>query len=458
MIEPLPDELARLFASERATPAPDAARQAAVRARLWKTLGFGGAPGGGGGLGTGAAVLAVVIAAGTFVLARHDPARPATSPSATTTSAPSTANATTNVPPRLAPGVAAPEAAAQPTADWMGQLDVPQRSIEGVVTYGGKPLPGAEVTLSSASTGPGGAPLLRVVTADDGRFHFGDQPAWSYAVVAEHAGMTPASATVDLRGKDGNVTLALADCSVRVRGSVRDSFGGALGGARVMALISPWHGPSTTSDANGDFALCVTPTKSRLRFSAESYGSIDRVVEPGATVEVTLARENYVVGSVVGPDGKPRAGVQVNLWHRPGSGGDAHGVTDGDGHFEIGGVAAGHYGITAWTRDAIAWTPYQIDVVDGLVEPLSLRVDATARIHGVVVRDGRRLAGADVVASREGSNDFRSHHAISQDDGSFTLNGVPVGDVAILVDGREVTSLAVTLDGASGLYVDAGVP
>ena len=57
MIDPLPDDLARLFASERALPAADGARQAAVRARLWKTLGWSGGgappPRGGGGFGAG---------------------------------------------------------------------------------------------------------------------------------------------------------------------------------------------------------------------------------------------------------------------------------------------------------------------------------------------------------------------------------------------------------------------
>ena len=66
--------------------------------------------------------------------------------------------------------------------DWMGQLDIAPRAIDGVVTSGGKPLAAADVTLAQRIDGPGGAPLYHAVSDDEGRFHFPD---------AAGAGCTP---------------------------------------------------------------------------------------------------------------------------------------------------------------------------------------------------------------------------------------------------------------------------
>jgi hypothetical protein len=92
MTDPLPPELKDLIAAERAAPAPDAAARTAARARLAAAVGHG-PPGAAGAFGAGKllAILAVVVAAGTFAVLHgrgESHARPTAAPVASPTPTP----------------------------------------------------------------------------------------------------------------------------------------------------------------------------------------------------------------------------------------------------------------------------------------------------------------------------------------------------------------------------------
>jgi hypothetical protein len=137
MTDPLPPELEDLVAAERAAPAPDAAARAAARARLAAAVGHA-APGAAGAFGAGKllAILAVVVAAGTFAVLHgrgESHARPAAPTVASTmpviaptpTPAPTATTATdAPEPAQTAEGSAAKNTKNAKKASSLGALDV----------------------------------------------------------------------------------------------------------------------------------------------------------------------------------------------------------------------------------------------------------------------------------------------------------------------------------------------
>jgi hypothetical protein len=91
MTDPLPPELKDLVAAERAAPTPDAAARAAARARLAATVGHA-PPGAAGAFGAGKllAILAVVVAAGTFAVLHRRGSHPRPTAPAVASSTPAT--------------------------------------------------------------------------------------------------------------------------------------------------------------------------------------------------------------------------------------------------------------------------------------------------------------------------------------------------------------------------------
>lgn len=75
---------------------------------------------------------------------------------------------------------------------WMAEPGVAPRRVAGIVVdEAGAPVAGATVRLSSAAQRDLGTPAPSTVTAADGRFDLGDQPAMSWLVVAHKDGYAP---------------------------------------------------------------------------------------------------------------------------------------------------------------------------------------------------------------------------------------------------------------------------
>jgi hypothetical protein len=317
------------------------------------------------------------------------------------------------------------------------------------------------VTLSSPATAPDGLPLFRAISDAAGQFEFAAQPTWVYLVSAEAPGWTAATALIDTRDPRvaASLELMLAACDHRVAGVVSDAGGGPIVGARVIALGDPWSGPSALSDAAGHYSLCLSAKPQRLRFEAAGYGARSRLLDPvprSGTVDQALAEESFVAGVVQDAAGRPLVHAQINLWHRAGSdAADARTISDSTGHFEIYGVAAGNYRVNAWMRDSMLQSTLDLAVTEAARVAITLALAPTARISGIVVREGRPVAGVHVVAAPVANPELRSASVVSQIDGRFTLSGVVPGDVAVLADEHVVIrSLPVTLAGADAVMVD----
>jgi RNA polymerase sigma factor (sigma-70 family) len=361
-------------------------------------------------------------------------------------------------------------------ASGWSQPGIKPRRIAGHVTFRGAPAPGAVVELASIPSEAGLVTAPRTITNAAGEFDFGPQSAMEWNVRASSPGKTSANADIDLRdplAKADHVELELGACNAAMFGTIRDASGGPISKARIARVPlggkSPAvpGGPAVTSDDKGAYELCVDahwPGWVSVEVSATGYGAIwYRAIVPGRVkVDFALVPEATIVGRVIRDDNGeavPRAYVFV-AHGRPGVESAPMRATFGDaaGHFRIDGAAPGRHLVFARAEGMAssgAGTPIVVGVGQTSVE-IEIRLEAGSTVRGRVVDGNKPVAGARVTAAE--------HHgaeatAISQDDGSFTLTGVPRGEIrfsAFPYDVEKPESFTVTERLHDGVVIEVG--
>ena len=338
---------------------------------------------------------------------------------------------------------------------WLAQLEVKPKRIAGRVMFRGAPVPGATVELASLATESGLAPPRRTTNAA-GEFDFGPQGAMEWSVRASAPGKASTSIDIDLRSPAASpehLVLELGACDAAMIGTIRDASGGPIAKARVARLptgkpVSVPGGPAVLSDDKGRYEMCVEarwPYDVAVEVSAESYRAItyDTIVAGRVTVDFALVPEAVIAGRVVRDDTGapvPQAYVFVPGGPRGTESTPLRGaMTDSSGRFRIGGVAAGRHLVFARAAglvDTTRGTPVVVGVGQSSVE-IEIRVEAGSTIRGKVVDHGKPVAGARVAAL----NDFQARlTAVSQEDGSFVLAGVPLGEIRFAALPYEILS------------------
>jgi hypothetical protein len=329
---------------------------------------------------------------------------------------------------------------------WLAQSGVKPRKIAGKVVFAGKPVEGAIVRLALDAQFDVLQQLAEAKTGADGAFDFGSRPAARFNVSAEAAGRRPAQLTIavaDPKLKPDQLVLELGECSARLYGAILDASGGTIAKAklRVAGLAG------AESDANGQYSVCIQsssgPRGISVRVEADGYGTIEVGVNLSGELryDFVLVPEAVLVGQVVTEDRKPVAGARVIALPDPGEGphhiASGWAISDDDGRFRIPGLSPGHYRLIA-TADGLATkAPVDAMVQAGTAaKDTIVVVSATARVSGVVMMGDKLIAGATIMAmggtrGPRGPGQGPSGAAVSQDDGTFTLQGVPMGTVVI---------------------------
>ncbi len=356
---------------------------------------------------------------------------------------------------------AAPAAGPPPAQlAWLAQPGVANRRVAGHVRSADGPVPGARVRLALISA-PGAFELVaeRRTTAD-GAFDFGPQPAASFLVSAEAPQYAAASlrfSVADPGSTPEALALRLGACRSRLHGTVLDASGGVIARAR----ISDRELGGVESDERGQFELCMPDHNSWVRVEAQGYGSVVMPLRMWGTLrrDVVLVPEAVIAGHVVA-DGAPVAGARVTA--RPdeasrGELGDARWTTTGDdGRFQLTGLAPGRFQLVAAADGLGLALPVLALARPAAASPeIRIALDRLAEIRGRVVRDGRPVTGARVVAVRD--HEILGAPAYSQADGSFVLARVPRGSVRLIARPYEVRSPgAITVDRAvvDGVVLD----
>jgi len=176
-------------------------------------------------------------------------------------------------------------------------------------------LPG--VTLINRAPFPG-SPFL---TDEDGKFQIPNMPVGRFHLNLD----IPRSRRIDdfvVNPDDTDVTYSVErkgeDQLVDIVGRVVDPQGNGI--ADVQIQYRKWGSMPQTSDAEGNFLIpAFRPEQlgADLKFYAKGY-SINGVILPKKRselqpLEITLQPELTIQGRVIGPDGQPRGGMEVQL-------------------------------------------------------------------------------------------------------------------------------------------------
>lgn len=286
--------------------------------------------------------------------------------------------------------------------------------------------------------------LFRFVPERTGRWSLTD----ARAVGFEPWGRRGAELTIEARpglGVDGLVLRLVRDRS-RVRageaivtGTVRGE-GGPLAGAQVDVLGA--DGLGAVTDEAGRYSLGLAPGPARLRARARGHGHETRMVSaPYDGADFRLGPESLVRGRVVTERGAPvqAFAVQVSAVLGPGARQEralAFAV-DGEGHFEVGGLAGGRYVLVAYAE---GYTPSEAaEVVLRPTDPAEVGDLVLTRGGAIAGRvtgpDDAPVAGARVRLEHDTPAEVPAERfALTDGDGRYFLELVPPGRHSVLVE------------------------
>jgi hypothetical protein len=367
---------------------------------------------------------------------------------------------------------------------WLSQEGARPRRVAGMVIVDGKPTAGAQVRLEDEASRVGLVPPRATRSDRNGRFDFGEQPATRFELGAYVSGRVATVKSVDVRDPRldaEHIVIVLQSCMAGLHGKVVDASGGAIPHAEV--LVQGVIG--TETDQNGAFDICVdaqgeAPETRRVLVRASGYGSLELIAPLVGNVErdLMLSPEATITGRVVNArgDGVPMANVRVT-WDeaapRPGSEhpAAARTVSDPTGRFELAGLAGGRLRVEATAR-GLGATPVVFELGAGEVKDLQLVMAERAVLRGRLVGAGKPVPGVRVFDRAElptylsRSQVLSSiNEAVSQDDGTFVLDGLPVGALTIETSlqrlrspmpievrpGEQAIELEVEVEGLGGL-------
>lgn len=335
--------------------------------------------------------------------------------------------------------------------------------VAGRVLFDGTPVADATVELWSPLADALAVPFTRTQTSADGRFDFGLQPAATFVAVASAPGYLRSLAEIDARSPlrclgsmpCESIELSLARCDATVFGRVLDAWGAAIEGAEVRSTSSR-AGPAVVADEEGNYSLCVLPFGYDSRFDAwvrvDAGGFASRLVPVSAQgrsrLDIVLRPGGTITGLVTRGNGRPVTGALV----RTTTGVAVSAVTNGDGRFELVGLAPGRHELKAEAEHLRGAAEVFVDEA-GLLGETVIEMTPLATLAGVVEGDDGPIAN-EGVALYQGIRRVAS--AKSQSDGSFVLSNVTPGDARFVVgDYRVVSPTKLRIDQAevSGVTV-----
>ncbi len=284
-----------------------------------------------------------------------------------------------------------------------------------------------------------------------GRFTVHGLAEGSYRLSARHPEFEPLDEVLELSaGTARQVSLVFRTRRQRpiIRGRIVDPSGLGVGDATVRLLVDGGGAVAeTTSFADGRFELAA-PAVGVYAVSAE-HASFAEGRSPALQVDsagldnllIELRGGAAVIGEIHGLPLEEFAQLRVLAF---GHGRRTRvGAVDYSGHYRITGLAPGR-----WTIDAAGpgrRTTAEVEVIgEGDEVWLDLEFANGLRLRGIVLADGRRLAGAWVTVACDADGYTRA--LPTQPDGTFALDDLPVATCDLEARNRDGRTARRTVD------------
>ncbi len=213
----------------------------------------------------------------------------------------------------------------------------------------------------------------------------------------------------------------------------------------VVALL-PWK-YRVSLDKDGRYVLADLPSRGNIYLAAEGpgLGQSQAMLTDLQTSDsdVSMYPEGVIEGTLRDVAGQPVAGMKVRAHpHRTGLLAVANpfeGQTDADGRYRIAGLRANHYNVGIAREqvppDLTVAPAMDVNVQVGqTVGNVALHYEAGVVVQGTV-RDSTTsepLAGADVVAQREGQDEIGLGSGVTDASGNYAIR-VPAGQVRLYI-------------------------
>ncbi len=334
-------------------------------------------------------------------------------------------------------------------------------TVAGIVTVGGAPLAGAQVTLTLGRRGTGidapprslAGPVWswpRATTGADGRFRIGGLAPGEYTLTASKTGYARESTEgIVVAGRRGpqQLVFALGPEAV-ITGSVRGKRGSGVADQFVRAAPSDaaiHSSGSAQTLADGSFridGLKPGVTYTLTLSSVFPGGQRKWVVAPAEGVEMTGTGTGRIEGRVIDSAGRPVTEFQVTAQNDGSSGANRVNPVRQDISSESGEFALENVPATLLEVRAVAkgYQPGRISGIaleEGETHPgVEVTLSRGVSLHGRVIdaRSGAPLPDIDVRVEGAPSG------ATTDADGSFEIGGLPPGKVRVTARGQEYTS------------------
>ena len=334
-------------------------------------------------------------------------------------------------------------------------------TVAGIVTVGGAPLAGAQVTLTLGRRGTGidapprslAGPVWswpRATTGADGRFRIGGLAPGEYTMTASKPGYARESTEgIVVAGHRGpqQLVFALGPEAV-ITGSVRGKRGSGVADQFVRAVPSDaaiHSGGSAQTLADGSFridGLKPGATYTLTVSSGLTGGQRKSVVAPAEGVEMTGTGTGRIEGRVIDSGGRPVTEFQaIAQSDRSSSSANRVNPVRQDISSESGEFALENVPATLLEVRAVA-KGYQPGRISGIAleegethSGVELTLSRGVSLHGRVIdaRSGAPLPDIDVRVEGAPSG------ATTDADGSFEIGGLPPGKVRVTARGSEYT-------------------
>lgn len=338
-------------------------------------------------------------------------------------------------------------------ADEEGEPRESRRTVAGhVVSEDGSPIVGATVTLTRGKLSIGNK-----TTDRNGAFTF-SASADGLELTATRAGFSAGSATVPPGGDTTDLEVTLSKVA-GVSGTVVDGEGNAV--ARAHVACEGDHGQGATSDDAGKFSLPADAVGCLATASHPDHGTSPAVsMRAGSRNVITMASPGKIAGTVVDDGGHAIAGATVaveSFVPASGEGGPffKQKRADGDGAFELDGLAPGKYVLVASAAGKPPTKTRAIELSSGQSSRgNTITLTKGGTLSGVVTdrETGAPIAGARVsLDAATVSGATASGVAITDAEGSYSLAGVPSSPFSVRFRHNDYSDRILSVDPSAGV-------